>query len=69
MRFDIYGKHQLEVIRDGDRWKVFRSGDGKRIPRSDVVIPAEVGADDIAQYLDDLFHELARPGQTIRRIG
>ena len=69
MRFDIYGKDQLEIVRDGGRWKVFGLGDGKRIPRGDVVIPAEVVADEIVQYLDDLFHELARPGQTIRRVG
>ena len=69
MRFDIYGKDQVDVIRDGDRWKVHGLGDGKRTPRTDVIIPAEVAPDEIAQYLDDLFHELARPGQTIRRIG
>ena len=68
MRFDIYGRDELDVILDGDRWKVYALGDGKRTLRSDVVIPAEVTENEIATYLDDLFHEAARPGQTIRRI-
>lgn len=68
MRFDIYGKQQLEVVRDGGAWKVYGVGDGKRVLLSDVVIPAEVEESEISTYLDDLFHELARPGQTIRRV-
>ncbi len=68
MRFDIYGQQQLDVVRDSDGWKVYGVGDGKRVLLNDVVIPSEVEENDIPTFLDDLFHELARPGKTIRRI-
>ena len=68
MRFDVYGRCELDVIRDGSKWKVFRRRDGKRVLLDDVVIPAEIDEDEIATYLDDLFHELARPGQIVRRV-
>ena len=68
MRFDVYGRYELDVIRDGSKWKVLRLGDGKRVLLDDVVIPAEIDEDEIATYLDDLFHELARPGQIVRRV-
>lgn len=69
MRFDIYGQQELDVIRDGGGWKVYGVADGKRILLSDVVIPAEVEESEMSTFLDDLFHELARPGKTIRRLG
>ena len=68
MRFDIYGHYELDVIRDGAKWKVFERGEGKRVPLNSVIIPADLREDEIATYLDDLFHALARPGQTVRRI-
>jgi hypothetical protein len=68
MRFDIYGQRQLDVIRDGMGWKVYEVGAGTRVLLNDVIIPADVDENDISTFLDDLFHELARPGKTIRRI-
>jgi hypothetical protein len=59
MRFNVYGKVLLEVIRDGDRRTVYALGDGMRTPRNDIVVPSEVGEGEISVYLDDLFHELA----------
>jgi hypothetical protein len=69
MLFDIYGHYEVDVIRDGAKWKVFNLGEGKRILLSDLIIPSEVQEHEIATYLDDLFHELAKPGQKIRRVG
>lgn len=69
MRFDIYGRYELEVLCEGNRWKVFSVGAGKRELLNDVVIPNEIGPQEIATYLDALFHELATPGRTIRRVG
>jgi len=69
MRFNIYGHYDLEVIRDGTEWKVFKLGEGKRAFLSDIVIPGDLGEHEIETYLDDLFHEFAKPGQSIRRIG
>ena len=68
MRFDIYGHYQLDVIREGAKWKVFALGDGKCVLLNDVIIPSEIQEQELATYLDDLFHELARPGQTIRHV-
>lgn len=67
MKFDIYGRFELEVLREGDRWLVFRLAPGKRLPVTDFMIPAEVQPDEIATYLDDLFHESAVPGKSVRR--
>jgi hypothetical protein len=68
MKFDIYGRYQLVVERENDDWIVYRSGLGTRLRDPAVVIPASVAAEDIATYLDDLFHESASPGQTIREV-
>ena len=67
MRFDIYGRHELDVVREDGKWKVFNVASGKRVPVS-VVIPIEVQEHEIATYLDDLFHEGARPGESVRRV-
>jgi hypothetical protein len=69
VRFDIYGHYELDVVRDGDKWSVFNLDAGKRVLLKDVVIPTEVQENEVATYLDDLFHELAKPGQSIRRVG
>jgi hypothetical protein len=68
MRFDIYGRFQVEVLREGDSWIVYRVGEGKRRQLTEVVIPPTEKSGAIAKYLDDLFHELATPGKTVRRV-
>jgi hypothetical protein len=68
MRFNIYGRFQVEVRREKDRWVVYRSELGKRTPLHDVVIPANVAAADVATYLDDIFHEFAGPGEQVERM-
>ncbi len=65
MRFDIYGRFQLEVVREGGAWVAYRIGAGLREPERDVVIPARIDASEISVWLDDLFHELAAPGETV----
>ena len=68
MRFDIYGRYSLEAVRKDGRWLLYRVDDGKRRGFTDFVVPAEIGADKLATYLDDMLHESARPGDVIRRI-
>ncbi len=68
MRFDIYGRFSVEVVREGDTWTVYRLGDGKRRREHELVVPPSLAADEIATYLDDLLHELAQPGCGIRRL-
>ena len=67
LTFDIYGRMVLVVERGDDAWRVFRLRDGRRTPFHDVVIPSHVAADGIETFLDDIFHEWAGPGDTIRK--
>jgi hypothetical protein len=68
MKFDIYGRYQLDIVRSKDSWIILRVEEGKRRPETDMIIPASVTENDLMEYLEDLLHELARPGQRIRRI-
>ena len=65
MRFNIYGRFQLEVRREQESWVAYRLTPGKRVLEDELVIPADVDASELAVYLDDIFHELAGPGQEI----
>ncbi|MCY1208203.1 hypothetical protein D9M72_198220 [compost metagenome] len=69
MKFDIYGRFQLDIHREGGAWAAYHSVAGKRVPASDLAIPPEMSADELAEYLDDIYHELAGPGDRISRIG
>jgi hypothetical protein len=68
MRFDIYGRFQLTVLRESDGWEVYRIELGKRSKVSDLVIPSVLEADEIATYLDDMFHEFSGPGQRVEQL-
>jgi hypothetical protein len=59
-RFDVFGK--LVVIAGAPgAWQAFYPGaDGKR-RSADFIVPHDVAADDLAEYLADLFHENATP--------
>jgi hypothetical protein len=67
-RFDVFGRIVI-VERCGDKWHVFAvDSDGKR-SRADVVIPPFVEEEELAQYLDDLYHESATPQHSsVRRL-
>jgi hypothetical protein len=68
MRFNIYGRFQLEVRRENDSWEVYRLEPGKRVKVNDLVIPSSLNSDEIATYLDDIFHELSGFGQRIELL-
>jgi hypothetical protein len=68
MKFGIYGRFQLEVRRKNDAWVAYRLDPGKRARMNDLVIPATLTADEIATYLDDMFHELSGPGRRIELL-
>jgi hypothetical protein len=68
MKFDIYGRFQLEVLRENDAWAVYRPGAGLRLPANEVVIPAGVKASELAAFLDDLFHELDVGNRGVREL-
>ena len=70
MRFNVYGRYHLLVERSGRAWRVLQIGeDGKRGLRDDISIPADLThADEVAEFLDVLLHEHARPGTAIRLV-
>jgi hypothetical protein len=65
MKFNVYGRFQVEVRRENESWVAYRSELGKRTRLNDVVIPPDLVAEDLATYLDDIFHEFAKPGDAL----
>jgi hypothetical protein len=68
MKFDVYGRFLIDVSREKDGWIVRRIDQGKRMALPDLAIPSDVPADQVPRWLEDLLHESASPGRTIRRI-
>ena len=65
MKVDVYG-YQLELVRENGAWIAYRLDTGKRIRVPELGIPANLEPNEIPVFLDDLYHEMARPGQSIR---
>ncbi|GIU18581.1 hypothetical protein [Shewanella sp. MBTL60-007] len=56
-KFDVFGKLMF-VERINNEWLLFHvSVSGMRSRVYDVVIPSELKHDELAVYLDDIFHE------------
>ena len=68
MKFNIYGRFRLEVRRENGAWTVYRAELGKRTRLHDVVVPQHLAAEEIATYLDDVFHEYAGIGQAVEQL-
>jgi hypothetical protein len=68
MRFNIYGRFQLDVRWENDSWQIYRLEPGKRLKVNDFVIPSTLEAEEVMTYLDDIFHELSGPGQRIEML-
>jgi hypothetical protein len=68
MTFNIYGRFQVEVRRENEAWIVYRAELGKRTRLNDVIVPPDLAAEEIAIYLDDVFHEYAGIGQTVEQL-
>ena len=66
MKFDVYGRFQVEVRREADQWIAYRIALGKRTRINNLAIPGEIQTcEEIARYLDDMYHEAARPGDSV----
>lgn len=66
MKFDVYGRFQIEVCREGHGWVAYRLALGKRARIDALAIPCDIAtSQDMARYLDDLYHEAGRPGQSV----
>lgn len=68
MKFDVYGRFRLEVQRENDSWVVYRLPIGKRVRATDFIVPSTLKANEIATFLDDIFHELSGPGQSVKLL-
>ena len=73
MRFDIYGRYQLEVVRESECWVAYRFDldqlqSGKRRLMSNFSIPSSMNPNEVQVYLDDMLHEFAGPEDAIRRL-
>lgn len=68
MGFDVYGRFRLEVERENDAWEVYRRELGKRVKVTDLIVPQDLQERQIAAFLDDIFHELSGPGQSVKRL-
>lgn len=68
MKIDIYGHFQLDVVRENGAWAAYRQEQGKRARLNELVFPEDLKPDEVPVYLDDIYHEMARPGQTVSII-
>jgi hypothetical protein len=68
-RFDVFGT-LIAVVATTAGWETYLLGtEGKRRPAG-FVVPDFVTADELAQFLADLFHESATPTNgEVRRLG
>ena len=68
LKFNVFGKIMVAESSNAG-WQLFVLGaDGKR-SRADVVVPDFIGENELEQFLDDLFHELAtRERPSVTRI-
>ncbi|MFY8274927.1 DUF7661 family protein [Pseudoalteromonas sp. SSDWG2] len=57
IKFDVFGK-QMSVIKKEHEWQLFNESDtGMRARVYDVIIPSDINEEELAQYLDDIYHE------------
>lgn len=65
MKFNIYNRFVLEIIRKEKRWIAFRIGEGVKVPESNLIIPQDLEESELITFVEDIFHELAQPGKSI----
>ncbi|BBN83767.1 hypothetical protein PA25_37520 [Pseudoalteromonas sp. A25] len=68
-KFNVFGS-EMSVFRKENEWQLFKeSTTGIRARVYDVVIPQSLEPGEIAQYLDDIFHEMAsKKHPTVERL-
>ncbi len=68
MKIDVYGRFQLEVLHENGRWVAYQLEPGKKIKLRELIFPEDLRPEEVPTYLDDFYHEMARPGQNIRIV-
>lgn len=60
MRFNIYGRFLIEVLRQDNQWVVYRLGnEGKKRLAHDIQLSPELDKNDVQEQLAILYHEYA----------
>ena len=60
MKFDIFGKKVLEVIRSDGQWIAFYCGNGGvKLKADDIRVPSSLVESELGEYIADVFHEWA----------
>jgi len=54
VRFNVYGRFKLDVVREGNQWAVYRLELGKRIKVREFTIPSSLREAEIQTFLDDI---------------
>lgn len=67
MKFDVYGRFEIEVLPEPAGWVAYRLGPGMRHRDYDIVFASSVVEDDMEGLLDEMFSDLAVPGQRVKR--
>ena len=61
MKLNAYGR-KIEIVRISDKWVAYYLGnEGKKRSAHDIIIPEELGENEMKKYLEDLLHEWATP--------
>jgi hypothetical protein len=70
MKFDIFGRKVIEIIRSNNELLALYCGDnGVRRKADDIHIPPSLDESELAEYVADVFHELATLERNkVRRI-
>jgi hypothetical protein len=68
LKFNLYNRFRLEIIRRDGGWVAYRIGEGLKLPCDNLSIPSDLEASQLITFLDDIYHELARPGASIEEL-
>lgn len=60
--FNVFGRI-IAVVRNNNAWVALSLGQEGKRRRAEFEIPSFIAANELAQYLDDLFHEDATPSR------
>jgi len=67
-RFNVFGRIYA-IERVGESWRTFAVGSDGKLGPGGFVVPDEITGEELEQFLFDLFHEDATPGNgDIHRI-
>jgi hypothetical protein len=68
VKFNIYNRFVLDIVRKDEAWQMFMLDSGKRIRVNDFAIPSWIDESGLPQFLDDIYHEMGEPGDVIVRM-